>query len=111
MQPAELALYYKAADVFAFPTREDIWGLVVNEALNYGLPVVSTYGCVAACEMLPEGSLVQVADEKKLAGAVSDAFSTEDRLWQLYAFRKTWEYTIENSSRVHIETFSGALHS
>lgn len=111
MGKEQLKLYYQAADLFVLPTREDIWGLVVNEALNYGLPVVSTYGCVAACEMLPKGSLVQVADEKELAGAVSDAFSTEDRSWQLYAFRKTWEYTIENSSRVHIETFSGALHS
>ena len=38
----ELNEYYKAADIFVHPTREDIWGLVVNEAMAKGLPVVTT---------------------------------------------------------------------
>lgn len=31
----QLKQYYKAADLFVLPTREDIWGLVVNEAMAY----------------------------------------------------------------------------
>lgn len=34
----ELRDYYRAADIFAFPTRMDVWGLVVNEAMSYGIP-------------------------------------------------------------------------
>ena len=37
----ELAMYFKAADIFVHPTREDIWGLVINESMAYGLPVVT----------------------------------------------------------------------
>ena len=33
--PEEIFEYYKAADLFVLPTREDIWGLVINEAMNY----------------------------------------------------------------------------
>jgi len=42
-QPAEqLARYYAAADVFVLPSLEDVWGLVVNEAMCFGLPVLAS---------------------------------------------------------------------
>lgn len=47
----ELGEYYAASDLFAFATRYDIWGLVINEAMAYGLPIVSTDKCVAALQM------------------------------------------------------------
>lgn len=55
MPKKELADYYRAADIFVLPTREDIWGLVINEAMAYGLPVVTTEKCVAGVEMVCEG--------------------------------------------------------
>jgi glycosyltransferase involved in cell wall biosynthesis len=44
----ELAELYGLAEVFALPTHTDPWGLVVNEALACGLPVIvsSAAGCV-----------------------------------------------------------------
>jgi glycosyltransferase involved in cell wall biosynthesis len=36
----EIASYYKEADVFVFPTTEDVWGLVLIEAMAFGLPVM-----------------------------------------------------------------------
>jgi glycosyltransferase involved in cell wall biosynthesis len=36
----KMASYYRQADVFVFPTTEDVWGLVLMEAMAFGLPVV-----------------------------------------------------------------------
>ena len=47
--------YYKASDVFVFPTREDVWGLVINEAMACGLPVISSNMCLAAKELVENG--------------------------------------------------------
>jgi len=45
----ELASYYGLADCLVFPTLSDPWGLVVNEALACGLPVIcgQSAGCAA----------------------------------------------------------------
>lgn len=51
----ELKDYYRAADIFVLPTREDIWGLVVNEAMAHGCPVITTQMCGAGIEMVIDG--------------------------------------------------------
>jgi glycosyltransferase involved in cell wall biosynthesis/O-antigen/teichoic acid export membrane protein len=35
-----LGAYYRASDVFVFPTYEDTWGLVLLEAMSFGKPVL-----------------------------------------------------------------------
>ncbi len=67
MSSEALHEYYKAADVFVLPTREDIWGLVINEAMNFGLPVITTNRCVAGLELVTNGVngyLLQTLDSK-----------------------------------------------
>lgn len=73
MLPDELDAYYKAADCFVLPTREDVWGLVINEAMARGLPVITTNRCLAGQEMVKDGLngyLVPVDDEAKLREAM-----------------------------------------
>ena len=45
----QLAVYYALADALVFPTHSDPWGLVVNEAMACGVPIVASNagGCVA----------------------------------------------------------------
>jgi glycosyltransferase-like protein len=69
---AELGGWYRAADVFAFPSVKEGFGLVVLEALAAGLPVVATDIPVFA-EYLTSGKnalLVPPDDGPGLAGAV-----------------------------------------
>ena len=42
LSSSELAKYYTACDVLVFPSLEDVWGMVVNEALLFGLPVLGS---------------------------------------------------------------------
>jgi glycosyltransferase involved in cell wall biosynthesis len=46
---------YQTADVFAFPTLADVWGLVVNEAMSSGLPVFGSRYSQAVEELVEEG--------------------------------------------------------
>lgn len=49
VQRDQLASYYGLADCLVFPTHSDPWGLVVNEAMACGLPVICgrSAGCAA----------------------------------------------------------------
>lgn len=39
---SEIVKYYAMADIFVLPSETEIWGLVVNEAMNFSLPVIAT---------------------------------------------------------------------
>ena len=55
MDKASMQRFLRAADLFVLPTREDMWGLVVNEAMAAGLPVVTTTACNAGKELIEDG--------------------------------------------------------
>jgi len=68
-----LAAYYALAECFVFPTRTDPWGLVVNEAMACGLPVICTRVAGCAADLVHEnGRLVSVANVAELSGAMED---------------------------------------
>jgi glycosyltransferase involved in cell wall biosynthesis len=51
----ELCRYYGRAKVLVVPSVSDPWGLVVNEGLASGLPVIVSAGCGAARTLVSEG--------------------------------------------------------
>lgn len=50
-----LAAEYASADVFVFPSLSDPWGLVLNEAMAFGLPVVTTPAPGAVYDLVTDG--------------------------------------------------------
>lgn len=111
MSKEELMEYYKASDLFVLPTREDIWGLVINEAMACGLPVVSTQKCIAALEMIQNGGngyVVPINDVSAVRRAVETILQSEElqNKMSCMALKTVRErYTIENMAREHIEIF------
>jgi glycosyltransferase involved in cell wall biosynthesis len=72
-EPAELPALYAAADLFVLPSRHEPWGVVVNEAMAAGLPVVLTDRVGAAADLLQDGvngRLVPAGDAAALASAL-----------------------------------------
>jgi glycosyltransferase involved in cell wall biosynthesis len=55
VQREMLARYYALSDALVFPTHTDTWGLVVNEAMACGLPVVCADVAGCAADLIKEG--------------------------------------------------------
>ena len=75
VQRDHLADYYALAEGFVFPTHSDTWGLVVNEAMACGLPVIASdaAGCVAdLIEDSWNGWVVRRGDVIQLASAMEE---------------------------------------
>ncbi len=56
LNQTELPRAYAAADIFVLPSRSEPWGLVVNEAMNFGLPVVVSDGVGCAEDLVEHGA-------------------------------------------------------
>ena len=112
----ELKKYYSAADLFVLPTREDIWGLVINEAMAYGLPIITTDKCIAGIELVDQknGAIVPAEDSVALHNAIIDILSDNERLrsMAIVSNNRIKDYTIEEMAKVHVcifEEISGEL--
>src|SRR5262249_49288282 len=79
VSPEEALTYYAIADLFVLPSvtmpsGKEPWGLVVNEAMNQGLPVVATDAVGAAAGGLVQsgvnGFVVPERDSRALAEAI-----------------------------------------
>ncbi len=105
-QKEEIFTYLKAADLFVLPTREDVWGLVINEAMAVGLPVVSTNKCVAAAELIENevnGYIVPVDNSKELGEAMKKALHADSNAIGRVNLLKISNYTYENVIKSHIQ--------
>jgi glycosyltransferase involved in cell wall biosynthesis len=75
--PGEILSYYAAADCFVFPTLEDVWGLVVNEAIWAGVPVISSKYAGCACEIVPEANIFDPLNHQDFVRALVRAARLE----------------------------------
>jgi glycosyltransferase involved in cell wall biosynthesis len=72
-QQEHLATYYALAEVLILPTYTDTWGLVVNEAMACGLPVVLSRVAGCAPDLISDhghGLLIDPGDVARLAAAM-----------------------------------------
>ncbi len=61
----ELSNYYQSNDVFILPSKSEPWGLVVEEALNNGLPVIvsNKVGCSSEIIIEDKNGIIFQLDE------------------------------------------------
>lgn len=106
VEKEKLKRYYMASDIFVLPTREDIWGLVINEAMASGLPVITTNRCGAGLEMITNninGFIIETNNEEELADKMLTIIYNNDLKKEMK--RNTIEiikkYTIEEMAYWH----------
>lgn len=111
----ELKKYYQAADMFVLTTREDIWGLVINEAMANGLPVVTTERCVAGLELVKNGVngyIVPVENVEETSNAINDILQNSKMQVAMAKSNLSTirNYTIEQMAIKHMEVFETENH-
>lgn len=52
--PERLPEYFSRSDIFVLPSRHDGWGVVVNQALGAGLPVIASDAVGAAMDLVED---------------------------------------------------------
>lgn len=113
MDKLALEDYFRAADIFVLPTREDVWGLVVNEAMAHAIPVVTTDKCVAVLELVGEkaGRIAVSGDcldlKKKINERLYDRI--ENIQDGIVAQQIIKSYTFEEMAEVHLRILRSQL--
>lgn len=100
--------YYKLSDLFILPTREDIWGLVINEAMARGLPIITTFNCGAGLELIKNeenGYLFDINNSlsvTKLINILLNNSVLRKKMGQAN-INKVINYSIEQTVKYHID--------
>jgi glycosyltransferase involved in cell wall biosynthesis len=69
----EMPEVYRRADFLVFPTLQDVWGLVANEALLSGVPVLCSKYAGCAQEIIPKEDIFDPLDGADFDGILTSA--------------------------------------
>jgi len=76
-QYGELPVFYGLAEAFVHVSRIEPWGLVVNEAMGAGLPVIVSRTCGCAANLVVDGRNGYIVDYDDISG-IADAIGRLD---------------------------------
>ncbi len=96
----ELFSYYQISDAFIFPSNEDIYGHVINEAMSQGLPVISLPNVNAAHKLIHNGVngyIISKLDKDTLLEALNDVILLDKN----ESIKEAKKNTIEEMVKVH----------
>ena len=104
MESAALLDLYYLADVFVLPAHWEPWGLVINEALAAGKPVIVSdqVGCVDDLVIQSEtGKIVPAQDIKALTHCMINFLTNPDKceLYSKNALMLINQWTLENQAK------------
>ncbi|MZP28780.1 glycosyltransferase [Heliobacterium undosum] len=79
---SDLPALYAAGDCLVLPSSSETWGLVVNEAMNLGLPIIASDGVGCAPDLVrlgENGYVYPVGDWQALAARIHELFVDDAR--------------------------------
>lgn len=78
---SEVSKYFAAADIFVLPSGGETWGLVVNEAMNFGLPIIVSDMVGCADDLVKEnvnGFIFITNNVKDLSNKIKNLINDND---------------------------------
>lgn len=107
LQKDELYQAYAECALCVLPSRQECWGLVVNEAASFGAPIVSTLGSGAAKEFLMDRYpqyLAQAGDAQSLLDCIRRCLRSDDLdAYSQFLIEFSGNYCLEKNREVHIK--------
>ncbi|MEM1227652.1 MAG: glycosyltransferase family 4 protein [Planctomycetota bacterium] len=79
--PQQIRQAYRDSDVLLFPTLTDEWGLVVDESLHSGLPVIGSVHSQAATTLIQSGQNGFLYDPEQTSDGQHDSLSASLDAW------------------------------
>lgn len=114
VNPKDIGEIYELADLFVLPSQTDVWGLVINEAMAKGLPVIASENCVAALSLVKNyknGFIYSVGNIPSIVEKIKYVLENNDV--QLNYSKKSLElireFTIEKMVVTHRDIFEEYL--
>lgn len=113
--PEKLSEYFCAADLFVHPSSTETWGLVINEAMAKGCPVIATDRCVAATELIKDGEngfLTKVGDSDQLRQKMREVLFDDQLKEKMVhnAVKTIGPFTYENLAETHRRIFRDVIN-
>ncbi len=99
----ELPHYYAIADLLVLPSRFEAWGLVVNEAMALGRPVLVSNSVGATHDLVLPGQTgwtFTAGDVEALAALLGSAMQDRERLSEMGRAAKEWIQAYSPSATV-----------
>jgi glycosyltransferase involved in cell wall biosynthesis len=104
---ADKTSWYAAADLFVLPTYHDPWGLVVNEAMAFGLPIIATDAAASAHDLIDgtNGFMIPSGQPAVLAEKIDQLLHSPQMCSEMGQRSKAiiQHYTVDTASRRFIK--------
>lgn len=108
IQYDEIPYFYSSALALILPSRADQWGLVVNEAMASGLPVVVSEKCGCSDDLVENhknGFLFNPGMAGELKEALNEFLSLDDE-----KIKSMKQYSLDKIKDYSLNNFSDGLH-
>lgn len=104
---------YRNCAMLVLPSRQECWGLVVNEAASYGMPIVSTWGSGCAVEFIAQ-EYPQYLAKPGNAEDLYKRIRVLKNMWDHSEYSrflqaKSRNYSIERSAEIHLQQIEGSF--
>lgn len=101
---SEMPRFFDLCDVFVLPSEYEPWGLVVNEAMNAGRPIVVTDHVGAGADLVENGAngfVCPLGDVAALADAIRAVLSDPERAGDMgrRSLRRVADWSFEQDRR------------
>ena len=106
--------WYAVADVFVLPTHSDAWGLTVNEAMMFGVPVITTKQAGCSSELIDGNGFVVESGDRSAMKRSLERILVDDELRYKMGLRSReviGKYSIENAKKTFMCAVSKTFHS